>query len=325
MADRFLTPKEMRKRALETWAVMANRLGLPVHEYDAKPIWHKSELDRAHIVLSLQHEKRPALVLKQVFKEASEGKLIATAKTQGHVCRAMGDGALGVPDILGVDDARRAVLMYAAKGRTADVMLASGGDKSGVLGHLGAWLGAFHKATYREDRAFQPRFMVDHIARLTGEVRGGHRAIPKPDAFLYHATRLAAHAKAAEGAATRSAQSHGDFNLRNAIIDGASVSVVDFHVARDAPRGFDIARILVDAAALYEPTPDPDTVLNRTHFLAFCDAYGDDLAADQSLPFLLRTRLLVDWVAIPKSRLMRSQRQHQRFKGLLRLAEATLT
>ncbi len=315
----------MRKAATESWSALAGSLGLAAAEYRATPLWYKAEAGRAHMVLSLTHPVAPPLILKQVFAEASEGKLIATAETQKAVEAKMGPGDLSVPQVLAIDPERRAVLMQAGPGETADARLAAGAPPADVLHRLGAWLGAFHRATFAQDRAFQPRFMTAHIARLAEEVRRGDRPIAGAKAFLRYAAALPNHAASATGATTRSAQSHGDFNLRNALIDGPAVSVIDFHTARDAPRGFDIGRILIDAAAIYAPDPDPQTVIAPELFAAFCDGYGDDLAQDRSLPFLMRTRLLVDWVAIPKAPLTRSLRQQRRFSGLKRLAAGVLT
>ncbi len=90
---------------------------------------------------------------------------------------------------------------------------------------------------------------------------------------------------------------HGDFAPYNCTFDGDTlVGVFDFDAAHPAPRAWDIAYALYRFAPLADPADDADGATwsfdeRLTRARDFCDEYGLDEGARETLPQLVSERL----------------------------------
>jgi aminoglycoside phosphotransferase len=185
------------------------------------------------------------------------GRVVAFAKVQ------VGDGAererrrlervaaeigtddphLRVPRVVGATGGALAV--EAVEGRRLDTL---GGALAAGLERLGAALATLHERSSVPTRRFE---------RLDGErLRNAARVIgrARPDAAAAAAALLDALLERREDADGPAVCLHGDPGLRNAILDGGRVALIDFEDAAAGPAAADLGRVL---AGLPPAAADP--------------------------------------------------------------------
>ncbi|SFB04605.1 Predicted kinase, aminoglycoside phosphotransferase (APT) family [Poseidonocella pacifica] len=308
------------ERTEEVWARIAADCGIEASRYHVRREWRKRDARRDHLVqiyASSDHE----VVFKQIYRPKDEGFATALA-AQKRACVAMGGDSASVPRVLAASSKDRAMIMAAVPGETAQAHLEAGGDAAEVLERAGRWIAAFHRASGPEARTFQPRFMRDHIAHLLGQLDRNEIAVANPRLFKRHAGDCIALASNFEGRETMSSATHGDMNLRNILLDGPKSAGIDFTALHSAPVGFDIARLLLHFTGLHaDPAQIPEGHVVPPEALAgFFRGYTLVGPEDPSVGYLLRVRLLMDWVSIPARLRDRSFAATLRLERLRRLA-----
>ena len=313
---------ERVKRARAEWAEVAPDLGLDASAYRSKLIWQKDEPGRSHVVIRLKGPR--ALILKKVFKSPADAELLATVTAQ----QAAFDGLRSksrshAPEVLYVSPDATCVVMTEARGKTLNDHLEAGRNHTEMLRRAGGWLANFHGSAPLEKRTYQPKFMVGHVARMAKAVQDGDMTVAEPELFLACCDRIPDHAEQVEGQATQSATKHGDFNMRNILLGPDGETGLDFKPASQAPVGFDIARLLMDYAELFQPQSDvkPGQVLSEQTTMAFFSGYTVVRHDDPSVRFVPFVQLLNDWRLIPPAAGKRSWRQRARFDGIVALAQ----
>lgn len=309
--------------ALAEWHEIAPDLGLNPSAFRAKLLWQKEESNRSHIVLRLASPDRK-LVLKRIFKPSNNSRTRESLAMQQRAAQAMAglDGLL-VPQVLHVSPDGALGIMQHVPGKTLNDHLEAGKPAEIMLRRAGKWLGAFHGAFETSQRTYQPQFMVRHMARVSATVEADMTSLPERDLFLRCAERIPAIADRFTGQRTVSAQKYGDLNLRNILIGPDGVAGLDLAPDSSAPVGFDIARLLMDYAELFQPPGDPvrGSLLSEATLEAFFQGYRLVGMDDPAVGFLPYVQILNDWRIIPVRDQDRSLRQSRRLAMILHLAE----
>ena len=309
------------KEALAAWAQIAPGLGCAPCAYKAKLIWQKDEPARSHVVIRLKGP-RP-LILKQVFKAPEDAGLAQSVAAQQDAFDRLRDHAdAHAPEVLFTNDDGTLVVMAEATGKTLNDHLTAGRKPVDMLRRTGAWLAAFHGSSPPEVRTYQPKFMVAHANRMADAVTEGRLSVALPDLFVHCCRGLGSYAEKAEGQQTLSTIKHGDFNMRNVLLGPDGATGLDFKPVSTAPVGFDIARILMDFAELFQRSRDlsPGAVLSEETLAAFFSGYDLVGLDDPSVRFVPYVQLLNDWRLIPPDPQRRSWRQTARMTAIERLA-----
>jgi Ser/Thr protein kinase RdoA (MazF antagonist) len=305
------------------WPDLSRLAGLPAGGWTPRLLTSRRDARGDRVVIRLDHAAHPAVVLKQSFVPGNpEGMARDVAAQAGAVRALAGHPLAGVPEVLAHLPDRKALLMQAVEGPTL-LQAATGDGAAGALRRAGQWLDAFHRAGPVAPRAFQPRFMTAHFAAVAADVRAGTRRVPRRDRFLAHVAALTALAPRAAGAATLSSVRHGDLTARNLILGPQRVWGIDLAAANPGPVGYDIARLLVYLAEQRADPPDSNVIPPRL-LAAFFDGYRVIPPDDGTLPFLLRARLLSDWLTMPETRARMTVVQLLRFARIGRLCDAAL-
>lgn len=314
------------KQALGEWAQIAPEFGLDSSQFRAKLIWQKDEPNRSHVVIRLRGPR--GLILKRVFKIPSgEDPSQSIEAQQGAFERLRPNEKAHAPEVLFASGAGDIVVMAEASGKTLNDHLDGGRLHGPMLKRTGAWLAAFHSSAKIEERTYQPRFMVAHSERMADSVEAGQFSVADPKRFIICCRSIAQRAERAMDQKTISATKHGDFNLRNVLLGSDGETGLDFKPQSSAPVGFDIARILMDYAELFQPSEGlkPGELLSGATLDAFFRGYNVVGRNDPAVTFLPFVQLLNDWRLIPPDPAGRSWRQKARYKAITVLAQNGFT
>jgi hypothetical protein len=311
---------QLSTQAMKLWPELAAQIGIAPVDVQVTPLARRQDARVDMVALRLDRQIGPALVLKLQAKPLDpEG--FANAM-QGHM-QAFEAFPGGVPELLAVDFEAQACVMEFAEGQPLAVVLdgATLEQQASAMRRAGAWLGAYHRATYIETRVFQPKYTLGYLQDVTQEVRNGTREVVEPDRFLACAGTLHARKHLFEGRSTIAAQTHGDLHMRNLLM-GPLVKAVDFSAERVVPVGHDIGRLLSDYAILRAPHDDipPGEVLPILVRDAFFDGYCLIGPEDPSVQLLIRHRVLAEWWGLPADQQDRSVAQQRRWLGIESLA-----
>ena len=310
------------KQALGEWAQIAPGLGLDSRLFRAKLIWQKKEPDRSHVVIRLRGPR--GLILKRVFTAPQGGNSNQSIAAQRDAFeRLVPYDKAHAPEVLFANDTGNIVVMVEASGKTLNDHLSGGRAHGQMLKRTGAWLAAFHVSSETEKRIYQPRFMVNHAERMASGIEAGQISVADPQRFVTCCRLVSQHAAKVTDQATISAAKHGDFNLRNILLGPNGETGLDFKPQSSAPVGFDIARILMDYAELFQPTAElePGTLLSKATLDGFFRGYNVVTRDDPAVTFLPFVQLLNDWRLIPSDPARRSWRQTERYKAITALAQ----
>ncbi len=321
---------ELIAETLAFWPRLAEIAGLPSEAPPAVPILVRSDDKGARIVLALVADGRPLILKREKAAPASPDDHFARSLAAQEKARLRLGGnthGLRVPKLLAYLPEPGIALMERLAGTTADHLLEiaqNRRDRREVLAACGRWLGEFHRASPAgAARPYQPRFILDHIRKQSALVASGRMKLAEPALYLRLAACVETAAGAASGHPSRHAQRHGDFSLRNILIDGPRVGVIDFKPEQNAPVGHDVARLLIDYAALYgEHAKIPDgQFLQGPDRTAFFRGYGLSVADEPVIGFLIRAQLLSDWARIPAAGDRRGLMHSLRLQGLIETAQ----
>ncbi|WP_299281464.1 phosphotransferase [uncultured Tateyamaria sp.] len=302
-------------QALREWDTVAPDLGMDPRTYRSKLIWQKQDKGRSHVVIGLNGPRR--LILKRFFEVPEDAALIETVAAQRDAFeRLRENGQAHAPEVLYASPDAGFVLMAEATGKTLNDHLVAGRAHAPLLRRAGAWLDAFHRSGQVERRTYQPKFMINHMARLSESVASGDLRVNEAEAFIRCCANLPQ--MAVHGQETVSTIKHGDFNLRNILLGPDGATGLDFKPMTNAPVGFDIARLLMDYAELFQPERQ---FLNDETLDAFFDGYDLVSRDDPGVRFLPYVQLLTDWRTVPADADQRSWRQDQRMAAIARLAD----
>lgn len=309
------------KQALGEWAQIAPALGFDPAAFRSKLIWQKEEATRSHIVLRLKGPR--ALILKRVFKAPKGEAMDDGVAAQRAAFDRLADYAKAhAPEVLFASDTGDIVVMAEASGKTLNDHLTAGRDHAQMLKRTGAWLSAFHSSGQVEERTYQPRFMVGHATRMADAVESGDLIVADPQRFVACCRLVPRLAEAATDQKTISASKHGDFNLRNILLGPDGETGLDFKPPSSAPVGFEIARMLMDYAEIFQPPLETkNRVLSDETLDAFFDGYDLVKRDDPAVTFIPYVQLLNDWRLIPARANKRSWRQKARYDAITRLAQ----
>ena len=309
------------QQALAEWASVAPGLGLDADAFRSRLIWQKDEPQRNHIVLRLSGPR--ALILKRVFTAPQDAGLPEALAAQSDAfTRLESLPNAHAPEVLFASSDGTFVVMADASGKTLNDHLTTGRAHPQLLRRTGAWLSAFHRSGDVETRTYQPRFMVGHVQRMAQSVTDGKTKVALPKLFLACCGKIPEIAERSNDQQTVSTIKHGDFNLRNIMLGPQGETGIDFKPLSTAPVGFDIARMLMDYAELFQPMDQvqPGALLSDATLDAFFKGYDLVGQNDPAVRFVPFVQLLNDWRLIPPHAARRSWRQSARMDMIETLA-----
>ncbi|MDU8910860.1 phosphotransferase family protein [Aestuariicoccus sp. MJ-SS9] len=299
--------------AMRHWPALAVEAGLRASDWRSDPMARREDFRVARIVMRMRHKDGRQLVLKH---EARPKRPEAFMQAMAAHLAAHDGYPDGVPELFTFDVRAQSCVMAMVDAEPLSVRLEPEGANHGaILRAVGAWAAGFHRSGLGEGRVFQPKFTLDYLRRIVGELQRGERMVPEPEAFLRCAAYLCDRQADFEGQHTVTAQTHGDLHMRNVLVGEGGVWGIDFAGGNVVPVGHDLARLLVDYATLRTRHADipAGEVLPPAASEAFFEGYTLVGPADPSVRLLLRHRVLADWWGLPH---MRSAAQERRWAGL---------
>lgn len=308
------------EEVLELFPSLALAAGLPAQGWDMNVLSRRQDAMMDRVVLSVDQPGYGPMILKAVFAPVDPDAFAAALEAQSAAARCVG----GVPAVLASDTAAQVALMERAPGQTLFDLCVDHPieDHARSLRAAGRWLADFHRAAGTEPRNFRPDFTLGYVTEMAQAVSRGDRQIPQKPLFLSAVEWLNTNAPVGAQCRTVAAQSHGDLNMRNLLVDGDRVSALDFQPARFVPVGHDIVRLALHYGAFCPTDHDSGEVMPGIDLDPFFEGYDLTGPWDHTLPFLARVRLLDDWTRIPKRQEDRSFAQQRRWRGIVKLAKA---
>lgn len=316
---------DLRQSARDVFVPLADQAGIDPTAFAVRAEWIKDDANRLHIVQRFDGPDGACVVLKHAlhpvdtdgFRDILEAHQTASTALSGHA------GA-GVPEVLAFDVALQSYLMSFFPGETFLNLCRQNENHEPFLHAAGAWLGAYHAATFEQERPFQPKFMLRHMHRLSDQMERGERKVFGQKRFISLARDMDTYAQEADGHPGKVSAKHGDLNAHNILIDGARTVALDFLAPSTAPVGYDIARFLLSYMQMVgDPSRLPKGhVLPPDALQAFFDGYANIPSNDPIVDFLMRIQILTDWNRMSDKKTLASVMRFERIKKIARRAFA---
>lgn len=315
----------LRQSAQAAFTHLVQQTGRSAVDFSVLNEWVKKDRNRLHIVQHLSDGQGAEIILKHAMRPDDRDAFRAILKAHHNAWSALKDHPVaGVPQVLAHDVSTQSYLMRFVKGDTFLNLCRRSGDHTALLRAAGAWLCAYHTATFLEHRAFQPKFMARHMIHLADQVARGERRVRSARRFEQLARAIGDIAGPAEGHLGCVASKHGDLNAHNILIGGGRVHALDFLAPSNAPVGYDIARFLLS----YMQMVGDVSALPKGHvvtpgaFDAFFEGYTLVTRDDPTVHFLMRVQILTDWNRMSDKTTFDSVLRHERIKKIARQAFA---
>ncbi len=323
----MLTPDTALAEVQTIWSEVAPRLNLDPSAYSASIARAKLKDKNPRVVVRLEGEGLPSLILKQYLDPSFIEHFRNGVQAHQRAMEAFaGQSEMGVPKLQLVDEDRLVCVMDHVAGYTAQDALGlaiSQSDRAYILRACGAWLGHWHRATFVRENQITPNVMQKFVTAQRDRVEEGTLKVPDPKRFITCSNKALETAEAARGKVTRLAITHGDMNMQNLILGPDGTFGLDFGAIHNAPIGHDLARFFVNFASYHYPDDSSGREaewLTRDHN-AFFEGYAADAQEDPSFHYLMRTQVLKDWSTIPRSPGKRNALHQRRWRGLKILAD----
>lgn len=301
---------------------------LPDHGWRAATLSERHDARVSRIVQKLTHPDHDPIVLKYEAKPDRRDLFTGRVAEQQSAFDAFPHSdTLRIPKILSLHPEHQAVMMTFIDARPlTEAFDASGADvqkHAALFEQIAPWVDAFHTARRGPDRSFQIHYTMKTLDRLTQAVAAEKNSVAEHTMFLAAASVLRARAPQYDGQTTIPSLQHNDLHLRNILIGDGVTAGVDFSGGHSAPVGHDIARLLVDYAALHAPIAEipQDQVVPKQILDGFFKGYTLVSADDPAVCLMLQMRVLTDWHGLPAKAENRTPAQERRLTGILRVAK----
>lgn len=287
--------------AMATWPALAAEIGADPEGWTVEVLAARKDKTTFRTVLRLSRDGE-ALVLKHEKKRTRGEKFVAEIAAHAEALAAFRPtDASRIPALRAVLPERRAALFESVDAPNLAYRMESApyAEHLDLLERAGRWLDLYHRCRIGDRRIFRPQANLKYLRLVRDGVMAGTHAVPMAPEFLAAAEACFALADRYEGQETVAATMHGDFHLKN-ILAGEATWVVDFMPAEVGPVGHDVARVLVHYATLFAPQDEipKGEILPRDAARAFFGGYTVVGQDDPSVGFLMRTRILNDWVRL---------------------------
>ena len=322
-----LTEDDLAGAALSHWSMLAKTCGLSADLPASEVLLARKEAHGPKVVLVVrQGDGKPMLLKQEVRQDNHPGghfALCLAAQEQARRRLAGNMQGLRVPRLLAFLPKEAVALLEYLPGENAATLLEqsdSNRDRRAILQDCGRWLAEFHRSARGPHRPYQTRYACEHLQKVRSDVNIGKLKVADTAIFISLVDAVLESAVRFDGLPAQHAERHGDYNLRNIVIErvgGASkVGAFDFRPSQSAPVGYDVARLLVDFTALYaEHLKVPDgELLQRAYLGAFFRGYDFVKRDDAAVGFLVGVQIVQDWIRVP------SRDEHRSFLQTLRLA-----
>jgi Ser/Thr protein kinase RdoA (MazF antagonist) len=320
----------LSRAALQTWPDVIAAAGMRREGWTLSRLSKRDDAQIARIIYLAQHPIHPDLTYRYQMRPDDHGGFLRHYEFQQETYdRFPHSDQLSLPRPIYVDDARHCSLITYAPGRPlSDHMREADLDRprqQQLLGYAARWLDAYHRSRPLEPRNFNPGHTVKYYKGLRDQIRNGDTQVAQPELFLKGIRKIIRIAPDFAGLPTVSAVQHGDYHMRNLILDGTRTCGIDISKADHAPVGYDIAKILLDYTALMNRAGDlaQGTVVPEDALEVFFENYTLVGPDDPSVRFLLYPRILATLIHVPADESKRSfakERTLQRLTPIARTA-----
>ncbi len=289
---------KLRQSATEAFSKLAEQAGIDPSDYACGAEWVKQDSARLHIVQRYDSSGLPSLIVKYAMRPIDVDDFRQRLEAHQQAQAALkGNSLATVPRILVQDNEAQAYLMTFISGQTFLDLCREDDDHHTYLKLAGSWLGAYHAGTFQQERAFQPKFMLRHLAHLVGQMQRGERKVKGQRRFIELAGRMQEMSQDAEGHIGKISAKHGDLNAHNLLIEDGTVAAYDFSAQSYAPVGYDIARLLLSyqrSVGNIKQTPKGQVIPPDVKD-SFFEGYDFISKNDPTIDFLMRVQILTDW------------------------------
>lgn len=324
---------KLARAALAHWPALAKSCGLSGEAPTYEVVLARQDALGPKVILLVRQGEGRLMLLKQELRPDNHpgGHFALSLAAQEQARRRLAGNMQGlrVPRLLAFLPTEATALLEYLPAENAAALLEqsdSNRDRREILQDCGRWLAEFHRSARGPHRPFQTRFACDHLRKLRSDVNIGQLKVADTALFMSLADAVLASADQFDGLPAHHAERHGDYNLRNILIDRAGltskVCAIDFRPSQSAPVGYDVARLLVDFTALYaEHLKVADgELLQRAYMGAFFRGYDFAKRDDAAIGFLTGVQIVQDWLRIPAREEQRSLMQTLRLAGLVQTA-----
>jgi len=310
------------------WPRLARAANLADRPVTFNPLHAIADARALRVVLAVDAGGRRLILKREGLQSGAHNDHFARSvfgQRAAHLRMAGNLQGLRVPAVLAFLPEEGAVLMERLGGASAATLIETAPDHESAraaLAACGQWLGEFHRSSRGGRRPYQTRFVMDHFRAQSAAVADGRLSVAEPELYLKLTRAIEAMAGTFDGLPAQHAGRHGDYNLRNVLIDGSHTGAIDFGPDQTAPVGHDIARLLVDYVTIFgeHARIPPGQALKRKDLMTVLNAHDFAGPDDASVGFLVNTQLLAEWTKIPAQEEKRSLMQILRLRGLTETA-----
>lgn len=293
------TDSDLDQNAEKAWPQTLEDAGLPKEGWQLQRLSRRDDPKISALTQLATHKDGRRLVYRFQFRPRDKGKFQTYADLQKDAFQRFPNSHLiSMPRPIFSDPEQQVSLTEFVSGKVlAEAMGAyepGAAEQLDLVQKAGVWLDAFHRSSNLENRAFQPKFTLGYYNRMRGKIRSGERSIAAQPLFLKGIAHLNEIAPGFADRQTVASRPHGDFHMRNLIVDNKRISGFDVTGEGRTPVGHDIARLLLDYTANCRPVDEvPEgEVATPDAVEAFFDGYTLVGPDDPSVQFLLRARIL---------------------------------
>ncbi len=309
----------------ENWEWLKLELSLPIEGWIVKRLSRRDDPHISSITRFVRHKSKGCFTYKfQLRPQSAEGFEKHYRLQQIAFDTFPHSAEFTSPSPVFVDAERQISLMSFVEGQpVSEVMKQSRApdEQFELLAKCGAWLDAFHRSQGHEIRKFRPEHTLNYYQKLREQIELGDCDVTARSLFLRGIDKLVEVAPHVAGFETVAAMQHGDFHLRNLILNNGQIAGIDFSKDHVAPVGYDIAKILLDFTTLTRSSDGLATgqIVHHDTYEAFFNGYRLVGPDDPGVRLLLYARILATLNTVPakqKERTYAKQRTLERLRPI---------
>lgn len=319
---RLRTNQDLDRLALIGWETIKGEVGLARTGWAVQTLSRRDDPQISNVTLLAKHDTEQSLTFKfQLRPTAIEGfrKHHNLQKTAYE--RFPHSKFFTMPQPVHLSETQQASLMTYIDGEPVSEAMkqcATHSDQLALLAKAGAWLDAFHRSQGFETRNFQPSYTLNYYLSLEEQLQSGRLQVAAKPLFLRGIEKLKQLAPEVSGLNTIAAMQHGDFHLRNLIVNGEQIAGIDVSKDHFAPIGHDVAKVLLDFTTVFRNARglDEGQLVHADTLDAFFDGYQLTTRCDPSVRFLLNARVLATMFTVPSARDDRTSAKQRTLKRI---------
>jgi tRNA A-37 threonylcarbamoyl transferase component Bud32 len=290
------------------WPQISAELNLPTDGATFQRLRVNRRMQARRCAVVVRDTGGGAYVLRADYGKGGEAAFQKTLARHAAAEESLRDVmGIGVPKILWQHPEKKIFLMEFIPGDTvfreltaAELGLVS---RAEVLSRAGCALAALHHCSHAGIRKFWPKAILARVSTAAAEVRAGVRKVQRPKRFLGLCAHLHRAVCAARGHPFQGAVEHGDMHMRNMLLSGGEVWIIDFANHSGIYPQRDIANFWLanGMSHLIAPEDEESTeagfcMVAQADWVAFERGYGTQVSDDPVVRFFFAMRVFEAWI-----------------------------